>query len=77
MTLSVSEEDTCYYINSNTFILWVSNIKKYFKVDLILRFMLSTMLHGVIKVILICKVPVSNYNNNEERPNYSQLLSAW
>ena len=55
MTLSVSDEDTCYYINSNTFILWVSNIKKYFKVDLILRFMLSTMLHGVIKVILIVR----------------------
>ena len=55
MTLSVSEEDTCYYINSNTFILWVANIKKYFKVDLILRFMLSTMLHGVIKVILIVR----------------------
>jgi len=35
--------------------LWVSNIKKYFKVDLILRFMLSTMLHGVIKVILIVR----------------------
>lgn len=54
MTPSIGDEDKrCYNVNSNTFVLWVSDIKRYFKVDLILRFMLSTMLHMVIKFILI------------------------
>jgi len=49
---SIGDEDKrSYYVNSNKFVLWVSDIKKYFKVDLILRFMLSTMLHRVILIV--------------------------